>query len=274
MPEGYSTHHDYIEKLQEGAAARQANIEIALREAFASFIERREVEVVEFSGMTVFDLSAAIQSHPVILKGIVACCNIGARALARDLGLTVDTYVPKMSPEKAAAIAGYVKPFLPPYLEIPAISYVDKLWYIDKEMRKGKGNWEKLILNAANESAGNRVFRKIKFVVDNQEFELDAAHQSQDGAVLVGIDVKRIESPRDIHKRSDEILTKAGKLKAIWPEAKFGAVVYYPFLPEQANLQNRLRSANIDGLVFAAESVESVNRNVRLLLSMLGIDAE
>jgi hypothetical protein len=219
--------------------------------------------------MTVFDLADAIKNHPIVLKGLLACCSIAGRALARDLGKTVDTYIPRLSDEHAAAVAGYLKPFLPPYLELPAVSYVDRLWYIDKEIRKGKGNWEKLIVNAANKYGAPRVFRKKKFKVDNEEFELDAAHCGPQGDIQIGIDVKRIESPRDIHKRSDEILTKAGKLKTLRPTAKFGAVVYYPFIQEHVNVQNRLRSPNIDGLVFAAESEESVNTSVQLLLSML-----
>jgi len=39
---------------------------------------------------------------------------------------------------------------------------------------------------------------------------------------------------------------------------------------EQINVQDRLRSDNIDAIAFAAESEESINNAVRLLLSKLG----
>src|SRR5262245_48385053 len=57
MPEGYGTHRDYIDRVQADVNARLANVEAALRAAFAGFIERREVEVVLFSSMDVFTLA-------------------------------------------------------------------------------------------------------------------------------------------------------------------------------------------------------------------------
>jgi hypothetical protein len=80
-----------------------------------------------------------------------------------------------------------------------------------------------------------------------------------EGVIQIGIDVKRIEARRDIHKRCDEIVNKAAKLKALFPQAKFGVVIYYPFIEEQVNIQNRLRSNNIDSVVFASASKESIN---------------
>jgi hypothetical protein len=44
--------------------------------------------------------------------------------------------------------------------------------------------------------------------------------------VHIGIDIKRIEARQDIHKRCDEIVNKAAKLKAVFRKAKFGAVIY------------------------------------------------
>jgi len=106
------------------------------------------------------------------------------------------------------------------------------------------------------------------FVADGEQFELDAASpKSHD--IKVGIDIKRIEARRDIHKRCDEIVNKATKLKSAFPGSKFGAIVYYPFIEEHINIQNRLRSANIDGVVFASGAIESIENAVRLLLSTL-----
>lgn len=115
---------------------------------------------------------------------------------------------------------------------------------------------------------GRTLFRKRLFEVGEEQFELDAATPEK-GNIQIGIDVKRIEARRDIHKRCDEIVNKASKLKSAYPQAKFGAVVHYPFIEEHVNIQNRLRSSDIEGIVFASESDESIENAVRLLLSTL-----
>jgi hypothetical protein len=270
MSEDYGTHRDYMEWAKESADTRQKAIESALRKAFSHFIERREVEVVVFSSMSAFDLAKAILVQPLILKPLLACCNIAARAIERDLDIkNLDTYLPRIHEDNAKVIAGYIKPFLPAYLELPALIQVDRIAYIDKEIRKGKGRWERRILEALNQH-GQAKFRKRKFEVGGEEFELDAATPEK-GNIEVGIDVKRIEARRDIHKRCDEIVNKASKLKTAFLKAKFGAVVYYPFIDEHTNIQNRLRSSEIDGVVFASESNESIENAVKLLLSTLGL---
>ena len=268
MPEGYGSHADYMARVKEDADARQATIESALRSAFGQFIERRTVEVVIFSSMSAVDLSRALIQEPLILKPLLAACNIAGRALDRDLGLkNVDTYVPKLTEEHASVVAGYIKPFLPPFLELPALAHIDRVEFIDKEIRKGKGQWEKKILASLNQF-GNSKFKKRTFNYKGEEYELDAATPTS-GAIAIGIDVKRIEAKRDIHKRCDEIVNKATKLKTAFPQSRFGAVVYYPFIDEQINVESRLRSKYVNGVVFASESDESVETAVRLLLSKL-----
>src|ERR1041385_6056241 len=97
MSNEYSSQQDYLRRIQEDVTARHLNVEEGLRKAFAAFIEIREVEVVVFSGMSVYELRDAIRAQPIILKALLACCNVAGRALARDLGMTVDTYSPRMS---------------------------------------------------------------------------------------------------------------------------------------------------------------------------------
>ncbi len=270
MSDKYGSHVDYMEWVKDIADSRQKTIEDALHRAFPNFIEKREVEVVVFSSMTAYDLAKAIISYPLILKPLLAACNIAARAIERDLSIkNVDTYSPRLSEDHAKIIAGYIKPFLPTYLEIPALSQIDRIAFIDKEIRKGKGRWEKGILKSLNRFSGLE-FCKRMFVVEGEQFELDAATPKM-GDIKIGIDIKRIEARRDIHKRCDEIVNKAAKLKVAFPVSKFGAVVYYPFIEEHVNVQNRLHSNNIDGIVFASESKESVETAVRMLLTTLGI---
>ncbi|MCK4333186.1 hypothetical protein KAX06_00185 [candidate division WOR-3 bacterium] len=273
MPEGYSSQRDYIEKVADNADTRQKEVESALRDAFSKFIETREVEVIVFSDMSSSELAEAILAHPIILKPILASCNIAGRAIERDLGIkNLNTYSPRLSHNDANAVAGYIKSFLPPYLELPAISRIDRVWYIDKEIRKDKGRWERLILKVLNRYGGSK-FLKRKFKTEGEEFEMDAA-TPKNGDIRVGVDIKRIEARRDIHKRCDEIVNKAAKLKSSFPQSKFGAVIYYPFVQEQINIQNRLGSSNIDGVVFASDAESSIENAVRLLLSKLGVVEE
>ena len=268
MPTEYGTHKDFIGSVGPSANERQESVEKALREAFSHHIEKREVDIIIFSSMTAKDLSEAIFLKPQVLKPLFASCNIAGRAIERDLGIkNLDTYSPRLTRDQAAHVAGYLKQFLPTYLEIPTLTQIDRVYFIDSEIRKLKGAWEKNILTALNEFSDTE-FHKRAFRADGQEFELDAATPPR-GDIEIGIDVKRIEARRDIHKRCDEIVNKARKLKTTYPKSKFGAVVYYPFIEEHVNVQNRLRSPDIDSVVFASQSDDSITNAVRILLSTL-----
>ena len=270
MPNEYGTHADYMDWVRDDANSRQKTIENALRKAFSDFIEKREVEVIVFSSMTAFDLAEAIINHPLILKPLLATSNIAARSIERDLSIrNVDTYRPRLSADQAKVIAGYIKPFLPPYLEIPAFSQIDRVAFIDKEIRKRKGRWEKKVLESLNQFGGLQFHKRI-FTAGGEQFELDAA-SPRSGDIKVGIDIKRIEARRDIHKRCDEIMNKATNLKLAFPDSKFGAIVYYPFIEEHVNVQNRLRAKDIQGVVFASEAKESIENAVKMLLPTLGV---
>ena len=270
MPDGYDTHADYMDWVLEDSSARQKDICDALRSAFSSFIELREVEIINFSSMSATDLAVAFQEQPKILKPILAACNIAGRAIERDLDIrNLDTYQPRLDEAKAHLIAGYVKPFLPQELAIPALGELDRHFFVDKEIRKLKGQWEKTICLSLNANA-NTTFKKRKFVVENESFELDAA-SPETGNIEVGVDVKRIEARRDIHKRCDEIINKATKFKKQFPTAHFAAVVYYPFTAEHVNVQNRLSSPDIDAVVFASQSKEQLATAIGLLVDRLGI---
>ena len=270
MPGGYETHADYMDWVTDDAKIRKGNIEDVLREAFSNFIETREVEVIVFSSINALDLAKAIIDYPLTLKPLLAVCNIAARAIERDLSIkNVDTYNPRLSNDQAKVIAGYIKPFLPPYLEIPALSQIDKIAFVDKEIRKMKGRWEKKILENLNKFSILE-FQKRSFKAIGEQFEMDAA-SPKTGDIKIGIDVKRIEARRDIHKRCDEIVNKAVKFNSAFPDSKFGAVVYYPFIEEHINIQNRLSSKDINGIVFASGSKGSIENAVRMLLSTLGV---
>jgi len=222
-----------------------------------------------FADISAEELAEAFRMHPQVVKPVLVACSVAARAVERDLDIkNLNTYQPNLSDSQADQLAGYLKSFLPPVLEIPALCHADRLEFIDKEIRKRKGQWEKRIVDAIN-SFSPATFRKRKFSHGGETFELDAASLAK-GAIEIGIDVKRIEARRDIHKRADEIANKGAHLRAVYPDAKFAAVIYYPFPQEHANVQNRLQSPNIDAVAFASDSDESIETAARLVLAKLG----
>jgi hypothetical protein len=158
---------------------------------------------------------------------------------------------------------------LPQEIAIPALSELDRHFFVDKEIRSLKGSWEKKITESLNRQASIR-FKKRSFLCDNEKFELDAASPISE-TIEVGVDVKRIEARRDIHKRCDEIVNKATKLKKVHPDAKFVAVVYFPFTADQVNVRQRLECSYIDAVVFASQAEEQLETAVGLLVDTLGI---
>jgi hypothetical protein len=62
-------------------------------------------------------------------------------------------------------------------------------------------------------------------------------------------------------------VNKAAKLKSVFRDSKFGAVIYYPFIQDHANVLSRLDSPDIDVVVFASSSAETIENAVRLLLA-------
>jgi hypothetical protein len=267
----YGSHKEYIDWVKKDADERQKDVENAFRKSFAPFVEKRKVEVIIFLNVSVSQLANAIISTKVILKPLLAVVNIAGRTIERDIGLkNLDTYNPKITDDEARMIAGYIKPFLPNYLEITVLSNLDRIELIDKEIRKIKGQWERKIVENLNRISKNK-FKKRQFTVLEDRFELDAATPLE-GNIEVGIDIKRIEARRDIHKRCDEIVNKASKFKTAFPEGRFGAAIYYPFIDEHINVQKRLRSENIDAIVFASQNPDSIKNAVELLLFTLKVD--
>ncbi len=272
MPGDYGSHADYMRWVKADADARNAELQAGIHRAFAGFIEVRPLEVINFSAMTALDLAAAIQAEPGILKPLMACCNVAGRAIERDLDIRgLDTYTPHLSEVQSAAIAGYLKPFLPLELSVSALSELDRHFFVDKEIRARKGRWELAVLAALNAHAGC-AFRKRRFTVAGESFEIDAAFPPT-GKIQVAIDIKRIEARRDIHKRSDEIVNKAARLKRRFPRAVFAAVIYYPFTTEHVNVRSRLESRYVDAVCFASQGEEQIHVAVGLLVDQLGLRA-
>jgi hypothetical protein len=264
----YSSHKDQIVQAQP-SSERIDELTESLLDAFSKVITYREVPFIVFDDLNAGELAEAFLKYPIIIKPILACVNVAQRAIRRDLGFDYDTYSTKISELQAHELAGYIKNLLPPAIAIPALMELDRFFWVDKEIRAKKGNWEKAVTLAINLQS-KMLFRKRRFVCDGEGFEIDAAYPST-GNIDIAIDVKRIESPRDIHKRSDEIITKASKFKKSYPNGTFVAVVYYPFPNQHINLQSRLHSPDINEVFFAGETPSSIANAADMLVGKLGV---
>lgn len=158
----------------------------------------------------------------------------------------------------------YLKPLLPSNLAVPGLTALDHFCWVDKEMRANKGRWEKEVLRHLNDNVSVGQFRKRKFLHHGSGFELDAAYP-ESGDVLVGVDVKRFESPRDFHKRGDEITQKVSHLREVYDTALFYAVIYYPFPELHHEVRTRYQGQGIDEIYFAGVASDSI-RNVALAI--------
>jgi hypothetical protein len=270
VPQGYGTHEDFLRMVRESADRRANEVTTELHTAFARFVREERVSVIQLADIDVFELGRILVAHPSVLKPLVIAANVAARAVERDLGIrNLDTYAPNFDREQAAAIAGYLKPFLPATVALPALVLLDRVEFVDKEIRALKGRWEKRVTEALSARSG-RDFRKRKVVVGGESFEIDAAHPAE-GLVVYAVDIKRIEARRDFHKRIDEIVNKADKLKEHNPKARFAAVIYYPFEDQHAQLRNRLAGAAVDSVAFANEEHESIARAAAETVRALGV---
>jgi len=268
QPNDYTSHKEQIEA-SGPSAERVTELREGLLKAYERVISYREVAIITFEDFTAEELSQAFVDFPIILKPTLACVNVAGRALKRDLGLKIDTYATEISADDARILAGYLKPLLPPEIAVPALLELDRYAWTDKVMRLTKGQWEKDLTKAIT-AASKRAFKKRRFEVADQVFELDIAYPATGDVIEVGIDVKRIEAVQDTQKRADEIVNKAAKFKSVYPDGKFFALVYYPFVTQHANLLSRLKDPRIDGVYFAGASPSSIVGPIGLLCSALG----
>ncbi|WP_419857812.1 hypothetical protein [Candidatus Palauibacter irciniicola] len=238
--------------------ARVRDLEEALLFEFGDHVEYRQTPVILFDAVSAEDLGEALVRRPVMLKALLACANVAQRAVQRDLGITVDTYAERISRDRAFTLSGYLKPLLPKELAVPALLMLDHFWWVDKEMRAAKGRWERRVRAALNRHLREGSFVKRKFEHPGGTFELDAAYPKR-GDVEVGVDVKRFESPRDFHKRGDEITQKVSHLRDVHPSSRFFAVIYYPFPDRHADVLKRYQGQGINGILFAAETESSID---------------
>jgi hypothetical protein len=265
---GYSKEIDYIGAVGEEVNKRSDEIAAELERAFGQHMVSATTKVLSFDGISADYLARVFLEHPKSLKPLLALVGVAARAIERDLGIrNLDTYNPRLTHNQSLEVARYLLELVPKRISLDALVELDRAEYLDTMKRKWKGAWEKRITEALVSETGC-TFRKRKIVVDEEEFEIDAAYPKI-GDVEYAVDIKRIEARRDYQKRSDEIVNKAKNLKKLFPKAKFAAVVYYPF--EQSDIKSRLRSENVDLVLFGNDSDASIAAVAKDMAKAFGI---
>lgn len=143
--EGYTNHRNQIESVQ-GLDERLTQLSEAMYEGFKKYLISRESYFINFKDMTADELADVLFEYPIIIKSVLASVNVASRAIKRDLEIDIDTYKLNITKTKAGILAGYIKPMLPSEISIDALCELDRWFYVDKEIRKNKGRWEKEIL--------------------------------------------------------------------------------------------------------------------------------
>jgi hypothetical protein len=148
----YASHRDYLKRANPAAQERLQIIREQALEAFKQYVSEERCLVINFRDMDATKLGRILAKHPVLAKPLMILCNVAERAIERDLGLKgLNSYKPRFQSDSAKALAGYLKPFLPERIELESFCAIDRLMFLDKEIRKGKGRWERMILSALQE---------------------------------------------------------------------------------------------------------------------------
>ncbi len=268
MDNEFSHQKDLYFEAQKRSVQRREKIKKAIRTELHKYLsEFKDIEI-RASDIGEDELALVLFRAPILLKALISTCNIAQRAIKRDLGFDVKTYGTTLKMNRATQLAKYIKPFLPKTITLESLLLVDHVYFIDNEMRQIKGSeWEKRVIETLRRISG-RDFRKRKF--NSNHYEIDAALASR-GIIIVGVDIKRIESPRDIHKRSDEIINKAVHLKRTFPDAKFFAMIYFPFPKEQDKIEERFAESQVDGIVYVRASDVSIRNSCEELVKIAKI---
>jgi DNA-binding protein Fis len=253
----YRSHDAYLQAIAVQRTKRAEEIRSVVREKLGKYVAQVEADELDLGRVSAEELRELLSAHPDLLKPLLVACNVGQRAVKRDLGFNVNTLRPRLKQAQAQQLAEFLLRSLPKKILVDSLVALDLYQWTDSAIRKAKGGWEKNIIEGLK---GRGVdCRKRKFKVDGQSFELDVAYPST-GPVKVGVDVKMIGHALDIHKRSDEIKDKATLLKEQFPEATFVSVVYYPDDEGKQQVENRLRAGvtHIDRILFAGDDPASI----------------
>ena len=253
----YTKHEDYLKSLAIARQERAALLHGLIRERLSTYIAKREVEEIDFTRVTVEDLRDLLRAAPALLKPLIAACNMGKRAIRKELALELDTYRPRLTEAQATLVAQFLLPCLPRMALVETLLALDAYQWVDSEIRKQKGRWEKKFQAELRKLEID--CKKRWFTSDGERFEIDVAYPKT-GPIRLAIDVKSIGHPSDKQKRGDEIVNKASHFKQVHPDAVFIALVQYPFDIDREDVEHRLMSgsSNIDEVIFAGDDEESV----------------
>jgi hypothetical protein len=260
----YRPHDEYLKLVATERAKRAKEIGDTVRETLGDYVTERKTDEVHFAKVSPEKLTELLLKNPSLLKPLIAACNMGKRAIRKDLGIELDTFRPRLNEDKARQIAVYLLPSLPESIFIDGLIALDAYQWVDSAIRKVKGRWERQF--GEHLRARGVDCKKRKFKVGNQEFELDLAYPSE-GEVLLAVDMKMIGHPSDKHKRGDEIVNKAVKYKGVVPHGVFIALIYYPFDEDRDSVAERVTmgGGQVSQVIFAGDDEESIAAAVNRL---------
>lgn len=263
----YRSHDEYLKLIAGNRVKRAEEIGTTVKETLGEYVTSRKADEVRLGAVPSDRLAAFLLKNPSLLKPLIAACNMGKRAIRKDLGLELDTFRPRLDAAKARQVAEYLLPSLPQQILIESLIALDAYQWVDSAIRKVKGRWERQFGDHLRRRGVD--CKKRKFSVGSQEFELDLAYPS-DGDVLLAVDMKMIGHPSDKHKRGDEIVNKAIKYKGLVPKGIFVALIYYPFDDDRASLAERVTlTSEVDEVIFAGDDAESVEAASQHLYDLL-----
>ena len=157
-PRDYASHRDYVKRATPAADERAKLIRERAAEAFKDYIREERCLIIHFADINATELGRILAKYPVLAKPLMILCNVAERAIERDLGLKgLNSYSPRFQHDPAKALAGYLKPFLPERMELESFCAVDRLMFLDKEIRKGKGRWEQHVSAALSKADSKSV---------------------------------------------------------------------------------------------------------------------
>src|SRR5690349_18338571 len=121
----YRGHGEYLQALASERAARAEEIANVVRERLARYVTRVEAEQISFADVSAMELADLLHVYPTIVKPLLVACNVGRRAVRRDLGFSLDTLKPKLTTGQAQQLADYLLPSLPAAINIDSLVAID-----------------------------------------------------------------------------------------------------------------------------------------------------
>lgn len=141
----YDTQATYAAWVREAADDRRKRIAAALGKAFEGRSTPFGDISVDTEKLSAKELSDVVSRYPEILKALAVAAGVATRAIERDLDIPgLDLYEPSLTADERLRVVAYLKTFLDGRpLSLSALAELDRAEFVDKEIRKLKGQWRR-----------------------------------------------------------------------------------------------------------------------------------